>query len=245
MTSIAHRELNAIWIELDDVDEYDDELAQAIANNARRYENLISDLIYDMLPTFKTKEVPPKDSLDVYIEHRLLMEARMRPNQEHRDHRNQYPKELLKRFEVYFKDLTVNKTIPIRDVKADYIGKLVTVKGVVTRTTEVKPMMQVATYTCDKCGSETYQPIRSLSFMPVFMCPSDDCRVNKAGGRVYLQTRGSKFIKFQEIRIQEHVSLTFIIFTIIYIGRLPNTRLLLGNSKDRNNNFKICSVFRF
>jgi DNA replicative helicase MCM subunit Mcm2 (Cdc46/Mcm family) len=30
--------------------------------------------------------------------------------------------------------------------------------------------------------------------------------VNKAGGRLYLQTRGSKFIKFQELRIQEHVS---------------------------------------
>ena len=38
-------------------------------------------------------------------------------------------------------------------------GKLVTVKGVVTRVTEVKPMMQVATYTCDQCASETYQPV--------------------------------------------------------------------------------------
>jgi len=42
--------------------------------------------------------------------------------------------------------------------------------------------------------------------MPLVMCPSADCRVNKAGGRLYLQTRGSKFIKFQELRIQEHVS---------------------------------------
>lgn len=28
-----------------------------------------------------------------------------------------------------------------------------------TRCTEVKPMMQVATYTCDQCGAETYQPV--------------------------------------------------------------------------------------
>lgn len=40
--------------------------------------------------------------------------------------------------------------------------------------------------------------------MPQMQCPSDDCRVNKSGGRLYLQTRGSKFIKFQEIKIQEH-----------------------------------------
>lgn len=80
-----------------------------------------------------------------------------------------------------------------------------TVTGIVTRSTEVKPMLQVATYTCDQCGSETYQPITGLSFMPIVMCPSEDCSVNKSGGRLYLQTRGSKFVKFQELKIQEHV----------------------------------------
>ena len=41
--------------------------------------------------------------------------------------------------------------------------------------------------------------------MPLVMCPSQDCVTNKSGGRLSLQTRGSKFIKFQEIKIQEHV----------------------------------------
>jgi len=44
-------------------------------------------------------------------------------------------------------------------VKADCIGKLVTVRGIVTRATEVKPVMCVATYTCDQCGAESYQPV--------------------------------------------------------------------------------------
>lgn len=43
-----------------------------------------------------------------------------------------------------------------------FSGKLVSVRGIVTRCTEVKPMMQVATYTCDQCGSETYQPVRTV-----------------------------------------------------------------------------------
>ncbi len=74
----------------------------------------------------------------------------------------------------------MQKSIPIREVKAVHIGryyyilyicslilivfipgKLVTVRGIVTRCTEVKPMMQVATYTCDQCGAETYQPVSS------------------------------------------------------------------------------------
>ena len=51
----------------------------------------------------------------------------------------------------------------MRKVKADNIGKLVTVRGIVTRATEVKPLMSVATYTCDQCGSESYQPVRSCA----------------------------------------------------------------------------------
>ena len=61
--------------------------------------------------------------------------------------------------ELYFKARNSAKHAAIREVKADSIGKLVCVKGIVTRATEVKPMMQVATYTCDQCGAETYQPV--------------------------------------------------------------------------------------
>ena len=62
----------------------------------------------------------------------------------------------------------------------------------------------MATYTCDQCGSETYQPIASTTFMPQLQCPGEDCRVNRSGGRLTLQSRGSKFIKFQELKVQEH-----------------------------------------
>ena len=40
------------------------------------------------------------------------------------------------------------------------IGHLVTVKGMVTRISDVKPMVSVVTYTCDLCGSEIYQEVR-------------------------------------------------------------------------------------
>uniref|UniRef100_A0A8K9X6B9 DNA replication licensing factor MCM7 n=1 Tax=Oncorhynchus mykiss TaxID=8022 RepID=A0A8K9X6B9_ONCMY len=149
-------------------------------------------------------QVVAKDSLDVYIEHRLMMEQRGHDTADTRDPRNQYPAELMRRFELYFKPPSTAKPKVVRDVRADSIGQLVTVRGIVTRATEVKPMMAVATYTCDQCGAETYQPIQSPTFMPLIMCPSQECVTNKSGGRLYLQTRGSKFVKFQELRIQEH-----------------------------------------
>ena len=60
--------------------------------------------------------------------------------------------------EVYFKHLSNHRASAVREVKADSIGKLAVVRGIVTRCTEVKPVVEVATYTCDVCGAESYQP---------------------------------------------------------------------------------------
>ena len=57
--------------------------------------------------------------------------------------------------------------IEMRNVKADNIGSLVTVRGIVTRASDVKPCMQVAVYACDACGFEVYQLINSKEFNPV------------------------------------------------------------------------------
>ncbi|XKL60425.1 hypothetical protein PGB90_007482 [Kerria lacca] len=202
LTKISHREQVELCIELDDLEEFDASLSETVLENTKRYVNIVSDIVQSILPNFKYKEVIPKDSLDIFIEHRLLIEQRNQST-EQRDPRNRYPPELLRRYEIYFSDLKNRKIIPIREVKACHIGKLVTVRGVVMRCTEVKPMMVVATYCCDSCGTETYQPVSSISFKPLTMCPSQDCQLNKSGGRLHLLTRGSKFIKFQELKIQE------------------------------------------
>jgi len=208
LTAIAHREQVTIHIDLDDVAEHDEELAEAIRENTRRYNVLVADVIEALLPDYKEREVPAKDALDVFIQHRHLIDARRQDGvpqgQQNPAARNTFPPELMRRYEVYFKSQTNDKIVPIRDVKAAHVGKLVNIRGIVTRATEVKPMMSVATYTCDQCGAETFQPVASTSFMPVINCPGEECRVNRSGGRLTLQTRGSKFIKFQELKVQEH-----------------------------------------
>lgn len=70
---------------------------------------------------------------------------------------------------MYFKDFSDSKAYSVRDIKADKIGKLVTVRGIVTKTTEVKPMIVVATYTCDECGSEVSQPVKKLYFICIYI----------------------------------------------------------------------------
>jgi len=73
----------------------------------------------------------------------------------------------------------------------------------VIRATAVKPSITVATYACDQCGSEIYQEVTGPSFMPRLQCDSSDCVQNRRKGQLHLQTRGSKFEKFQELKIQE------------------------------------------
>ncbi|XP_017389119.1 DNA replication licensing factor MCM7 isoform X1 [Cebus imitator] len=204
LVRLAHREQVALYVDLDDVAEDDPELVDSICENARRYAKLFADAVQELLPQYKEREVVNKDVLDVYIEHRLMMEQRTRDPVTARSPQNQYPAELMRRFELYFQGPSSNKPRVIRDVRADSVGKLVTVRGIVIRVSEVKPKMVVATYTCDQCGAETYQPIQSPTFMPLIMCPSQECQTNRSGGRLYLQTRGSKFIKFQEMKMQEH-----------------------------------------
>lgn len=71
--------------------------------------------------------------------------------------------------EIYFKDLSTRKELPIRDVKANSIGRLISVRGIVMRSTEVKPMVVVATYSCDLCGGETYQPVCIYIFIKILL----------------------------------------------------------------------------
>lgn len=242
LTRIAHREQVAITINLDDVAEFDEDLAEAIQSNTRRYNMLAADAVWDLLPDYKEHDPPARDALDVYINHRLVVEASNRqPGEAARPANNTTPPELMRRYEVFFKNMTSSKTTPIREVKAECIGKLVNIKGIVTRATEVKPLMQVATYTCDLCGAETYQPISGTAFMPQLMCAGEDCRVNRSGGRLTLQSRGSKFTKFQELRIQEHAD-------AVPVGHIPRSLTVYARGETTRsaipgNHVSICGVF--
>ena len=208
LIAVAHREQVSFVINLDDVEKVDRELSEAIVYNAKRYVLLCSAVLDEILPDFKVNQVLHKDIFDVFIEHRIHAEQRhQQESGQLNDAKNlvsKYPPELMRRYELYFNPSSLQKPISVRQVKAKDIGKLVSVSGIVTRCSEVKPMLVVATYTCDSCAAETYQPIGSGNVMPLERCQSEECKANKVSGRLSMQTRGSKFVKFQEIRIQEH-----------------------------------------
>jgi len=77
------------------------------------------------------------------------------------------------------------------------------VKGIVTRVSDVKPCVQVACYTCDLCGYEAYQVVHSKEYNPLVECPSKRCIQNQTKGQLVQQVRMSRFLSYQEIKMQE------------------------------------------
>jgi len=95
--------------------------------------------------------------------------------------------------------------VSLRQIRSRALGHLVTLRGMVVRSSDVKPACTVATYTCDACGCEIYQVVSNKrEFLPQRLCVSEECRrQSKNGDTLHLQTRGSKFVKFQELKLQE------------------------------------------
>ncbi|NXP71293.1 MCM7 factor, partial [Ramphastos sulfuratus] len=99
LEALAHRQQVALYVALDDVAEEDPELAEAVAENVRRYGRLCAEAVQELLPRYRRREVTRRDALDVFIEHRLLLEQRGRDGEgDARDPHNRYPPELLRRF---------------------------------------------------------------------------------------------------------------------------------------------------
>lgn len=91
----------------------------------------------------------------------------------------------------------------VRELKSSCIGSLVKVRGIVTKITQVKPSVKVATYICESCGTEIYQTIENDTFDALEECFSEKCKTRKIKSTLCLVTRGSKFVKFQTLQLQE------------------------------------------
>ena len=48
-----------------------------------------------------------------------------------------------------------------------------------------------------------YEKVFGSQFMPIQVCSSERCKDNKTSGKIQMQTRGSRFVKYQELRLQE------------------------------------------
>ena len=135
-----------------------------------------------------------------------------------------FPAELTRRYTLNLKPLTPsgsssdrsNKALAVRNVKGEHLGHLITVRGIATRVSDVKPAVKINAYTCDRCGCEVFQPITTKQYTPMQECPSEECTRDNSKGQLYLSTRASKFLPFQEVKMQEMADQ-------VPVGHIPRT----------------------
>ena len=192
LMSIAERESNLLEIDLNDIISHfgDGDFVRNVRLNTVRYIRMFEDSADKLIPEDR---ISNDDVIDVLRNQRIQNVGSA----------DDIPKRLTRRFEVTIVPARDMKPRKLREVKASDIGHLVSVKGMVTRVSDVKPMVTVVTYTCEVCGSEIYQEVSNSAFMPVQRCESQRCKDDKVTGRLHMQTRGSRFIKYQELRLQE------------------------------------------
>ncbi|KAJ2851865.1 DNA replication licensing factor MCM7 [Coemansia brasiliensis] len=220
LQQVANRTLDTVEVALDDVRAFEikhsgghppfafaSSLAFRIEHNARSYVELFSKVVDKLLPEpdGSAMQDPDADVMDVLYQARRDRDQRDNEalQAEGEDSVESFPAELKRRFVVRFVPRQEQRAQAVREVGAGQIGHLVTVRGLVTRVSEVRPAMVVAAYVCDSCGSEMFQQVKSRQFLPLTQCQSKRCVENRSRGRLHRQTRGSRFVRFQEVRLQE------------------------------------------
>ncbi|KAI8592590.1 MCM2/3/5 family-domain-containing protein [Geranomyces variabilis] len=200
LKEISARTQSKLEIALDDIAAFDEseELVHNIELNTKRYVTLFYEAVDALLP--ETHTVPNDDSDPLEV---ILYQRRQHDAAREGTNAPMFPAMLTRRYSVYFKPRSSVKAHSVREVKGAAVGHMVTVRGMVTRVSDVKPQAVVMALSCDKCGSEIFQEVTSHTFTPITECPSADCKKNASKGKLFMQTRASKLVKFQEIKLQE------------------------------------------
>jgi DNA replication licensing factor MCM6 len=89
----------------------------------------------------------------------------------------------------------------IRTVRTQKIGKLVSISGTVTRTSEVRPELFYGCFICRKCGTMHHSVEQQFQYTEPNVCKNPQC----PGGKDFqLLLDKSLFIDWQRLRIQEN-----------------------------------------
>lgn len=124
-------------------------------------------------------------------------------------------------FQISFFNLPV--THRIRDIRTEKIGSLMAISGTVTRTSEVRPELHRASFTCDMCSAVVDGVEQIFRYTEPTACPS--CPNQSYWS---LNVSKSQFIDWQKVRIQENSN-------EIPTGSMPRTLdvILRGEAVER------------
>lgn len=113
----------------------------------------------------------------------------------------------------------------LRQLRTSQIGKLLSVSGTVTRTSEIRPELALGTFICEGCKSVVQNVEQTFKYTEPIECPIPTCG-NRSGWR--LDIGKSTFVDWQKVKLQESSH-------EIPTGSMPRTMdvILRGEMVDR------------
>ncbi|GKU03355.1 minichromosome maintenance protein 6 [Fusarium langsethiae] len=138
-------------------------------------------------------------------------------------HRKNEHQQTDKLFSIAFYNLPLVSRV--RALRATNIGQLLSISGTVTRTSEVRPELSMATFNCEACRTVVPNVEQTFRYTEPTQCPNSTCQ-NRVAWQ--LDIRRSTFVDWQKVRIQENSS-------EIPTGSMPRTMdvILRGEIVDR------------
>lgn len=91
----------------------------------------------------------------------------------------------------------------IRDMRTDRVGKLVSINGTVTRTSEVRPELLYGAFTCTACQGTVREVEQQFKYTEPVMCRNPICQNRREW---QLNVDQSRFCDWQKVRIQENAN---------------------------------------
>lgn len=185
---VGYRRLKVFTLFLDDLVWFGQlHLAQRIQMNIIGYMEELYGVIDSIIPSTNIVE----DMID-----QLVMEARASGDN--------IPALLSRHYELNVVPISsVTAQIPLRALKGDLIGTLTVLRGICIAATAIKPKLLMLVSVCEVCAATTFQQVIGDRLTPLQICQSTECTLNNAVGRLLPQYKASKFVKFQELRVQE------------------------------------------
>ena len=90
------------------------------------------------------------------------------------------------------------ETTAIRDIRASHVNRLVSVRGIIRKSTGVKPRIEQAAFECQRCGTMSRIPQEGGKFQEPHQCQGCERK-----GPFRIDEAESDFVDAQKLRIQE------------------------------------------
>ncbi|KAG2420096.1 DNA replication licensing factor mcm6 [Aspergillus terreus] len=234
ISGMSRFNVSTLYVNFNHLASYDNGiLADAIVNQYYRFHPFLTKALHDLI----AKVVPGYYNSHRRIDHpqseagTSIMGAASSQTQTAQDNgetekdprrktRNQQTDKL---FSLAFYNLPLVSRL--RQLRTAQIGKLLSVSGTVTRTSEIRPELSLGSFICEACRTECPDVEQTFKYTEPSRCPNELCG-NRVGWR--LDIGKSTFVDWQKVKLQESSH-------EIPTGSMPRTMdiILRGEMVDR------------